>query len=105
MIAFKKCDCKVFVPTAFSPNNDGVNDELEVYFGCDFDYKVKRFQVYNRWGNLVFTAENTNSIKWNGQMNNQKLNSDAYVWFLEYEYVEDGATKKAVESGDFTIIY
>ena len=104
-IMFKKCDCRVFVPTAFSPNGDGVNDALEVYFGCSFDYKVKRFQIYNRWGDLVFTAENTNTIKWNGQMNNQKPNSDAYVWFLEYEYEENGETKKVVESGNFTIIY
>jgi gliding motility-associated-like protein len=105
LITFKKCDCKTFVPTAFSPNGDGVNDELDVYFGCDFDYKVKRFQIYNRWGNLVFRTENTNVIKWNGQMNNQKLPPDVYVWFLEYEYIEDGETKKVVKSGDFTIIY
>ncbi len=105
LITFKKCDCKIFVPTAFSPNGDGVNDALEVYFGCDFDYKVKRFQIYNRWGNLVLRSENTNVIKWDGQMNNQKLPPDTYVWFLEYEYTEDGETKKVVESGNFTIIY
>jgi gliding motility-associated-like protein len=103
-IAFKKCGCKVFVPTAFSPNGDGVNDELEVYFGCDFDYKVKRFHIYNRWGNLVFSSENTNTIKWDGAMTNQKSDLGIHVWFLEYEYEEGGETKTVTESGNFTII-
>ena len=104
-IKFKKCACKVFVPNVFSPNNDGVNDELEVFFGCDFDYQVRRFQIFNRWGARVFSQIDNNTIKWNGLFNNQPLSTDTYVWFLEYEYTEDGKTKRVTESGDFTIIY
>ncbi len=104
-ITFKKCGCNVYVPTVFSPNGDGINDDLEVHFGCDFDYQVKRFQIFNRWGGRVFGIDNTNTIKWNGQMNNQALNPDTYVWFLEYTYIIDGKTKTVTESGDFTIVY
>jgi gliding motility-associated-like protein len=103
-ITFKKCACNVYVPNAFSPNGDGVNDELQVFFGCDFDYRVKRFQVFNRWGSPVFSAFNTNDIRWNGQIGGKELQPDVYVWYLEYEFDIDGKTKNVIESGDFTIV-
>jgi gliding motility-associated-like protein len=103
-ISFKKCACNVYIPNAFSPNGDGINDELQVYFGCDFDYRVKRFQVFNRWGSPVFSAFNTNDIRWNGQVKGQDLPPDVYVWYLEYEFDFDGKVKNVLESGDFTIV-
>ena len=103
-IAFKKCDCNVYVPNAFSPNNDGVNDELQIFWGCDFNYRVKRFQVFNRWGNLVFSSHDTNDIRWNGQINGQTLPIGVYVWFLEYEIELDGQLKNVIVSGNFTVM-
>ncbi len=103
-ITFKKCGCNVFVPNAFSPNNDGVNDELQVFFGCDFPYKVKRFQIFNRWGSRIFSAIDTNDIRWDGQINGKQLPPDVYVWYLEYEYEQDGKMKNVLVSGDFTIM-
>jgi gliding motility-associated-like protein len=103
-ITFKHCACNVYVPNAFSPNNDGVNDELQVYFGCDFNYKVKRFQVFNRWGSPVFSAHDVNDIRWNGQLNGQQLQMGVYVWYLEYAVEIDGKMKNVIESGDFTIV-
>ena len=104
-INFKHCACNVYVPNAFSPNNDGVNDELQVYFGCDFNYQVKRFQVFNRWGSPIFSSFDTNDIRWNGQINGKQLPPDVYVWYLEYEFEIDGKIKNVIESGDFTIVY
>ncbi len=103
-ITFKKCGCNVYVPNAFSPNNDGVNDELQVHFGCDFPYKVKRFQIFNRWGSRIFSAMDTNDIRWDGQVNGKQLPPDVYVWYLEYEYEQDGKMKNVIVSGDFTIM-
>lgn len=103
-ITLKKCGCNVFVPNAFSPNNDGVNDELQVFFGCDFNYKVKRFQIFNRWGSRIFSAIDTNDIRWDGQVNGKQLPPDVYVWYLEYEYEQDGKMKNVLVSGDFTIM-
>ncbi len=104
-ITFKKCDCSIYVPNAFSPNNDGINDELQVYLGCDFNYKIKRFQVFNRWGSPVFSSHDTNDIRWNGQVNGQQLLSGVYVWYLEYEVEIEGKMKNVIESGDFTIVF
>ena len=103
-ITFKKCGCNVFVPNAFSPNNDGVNDALQVHFGCDFPYKVKRFQIFNRWGSRIFSAMDTNDIRWDGQVNGQQAPQGVYVWYLEYEYEQDGKMKNVIVYGDFTIM-
>jgi gliding motility-associated-like protein len=99
-----KCDCSIFVPTAFSPNNDGVNDELQAFIDCDIPIKVKRFQVFNRWGNLVFTQQNTNNIRWNGQVNGTQIDQGTFVWFMEYEIEKNGKIETKTEYGDFTII-
>jgi gliding motility-associated-like protein len=103
-VKLKKCACDIFVPTAFSPNNDGINDELQAFISCDIPIKVKRFQVFNRWGNLLFTQSNTNDIRWNGQVNGTQLDQGTFVWYMEYEIEKDGKTETKIEYGDFTIL-
>lgn len=70
----------VFVPTAFTPNNDGKNDVLRpIAVGMQ---EIKRFQVYNRWGQLVFSTR-INGHGWDGTVNGQPQASNSYVWFVE----------------------
>jgi gliding motility-associated-like protein len=54
------------LPTAFSPNGDNYND-LYVIHGIEA-YPDNIFQVFNRWGNLVFEAKEYNNT-WNGKSN------------------------------------
>lgn len=74
--------CGVFVPSAFSPGNDGRNDLFKPYFlGA---YKLKQFSVYDRNGVLVYT---TNKIGdgWNGMYKGIRLTTSVLVWMMEYE--------------------
>jgi gliding motility-associated-like protein len=103
-VKLKKCACDIFVPTAFSPNKDGANDELQAFINCDIPIKVKRFQVFNRWGNLLFTQSNTNDIHWNGQVNGTQLDQGTFVWYMEYEIEKNGRMETKIEYGNFTII-
>ncbi len=72
----------VVVPTAFSPNGNGVNERLVVYGKSEV--VIKRFEIFDRWGELVYVAENfeTNEtfIGWDGTFNGKELNSGVYVW-------------------------
>lgn len=70
----------IFVPTAFSPNNDGRNDVLRaIAVGMQrFDY----FSVYNRWGQLVFTTSNS-SKGWDGRINGQLQSNGVFVWMVK----------------------
>ncbi|RMG77260.1 MAG: hypothetical protein D6714_20055, partial [Bacteroidetes bacterium] len=55
---FVEKDRLVVVPTGFTPNGDGRNDRLLVHGKSDIVANVSRFQVFDRWGEMVFQAEN-----------------------------------------------
>ena len=67
----------IWVPKAFSPNNDGVNDRLYPFLiGIK---ELRYFRVWNRWGQLVYESK-TDLPGWNGIYNNKLQPIDAYVW-------------------------
>ncbi len=57
-----------FMPNAFTPNNDGLNDEL-IPIGFFEGIGSYHFSVWNRWGDRIFETEDI-TIGWNGQRNN-----------------------------------
>ncbi|HTB32607.1 MAG TPA: gliding motility-associated C-terminal domain-containing protein [Bacteroidia bacterium] len=70
---------EVFVPNAFSPNGDGVNDILFVKSECLTSID---FEVFDRWGNKVFETENLN-IGWDGTYKGLPMNPGTFVYFLK----------------------
>src|SRR5690606_34575117 len=69
----------IFVPSAFSPNNDGENDVLCVYSDC---MESLTFTIYNRWGEAVYQTNNMN-ICWDGTWKGKVLNSAVFVYVLD----------------------
>jgi gliding motility-associated-like protein len=69
----------IFIPSAFTPNNDGLNDILKPVLSLQ--YKLQSFSVYNRWGQIVFTTANYGS-GWNGKTNNVMQPAGVYIWML-----------------------
>jgi gliding motility-associated-like protein len=67
---------EVFVPSAFSPNNDGNNDCLKAYGNCIKDIV---FRVYSRWGEVIFESTNKNEC-WDGKYKGKDLNTGVYVF-------------------------
>lgn len=72
-----------FVPNAFSPDNNSVNDLLQVY-GKGIERIV--FKVYNRWGEKVFETRDLNGA-WDGTYRGKQLAPDVYVYTLYAEFV------------------
>lgn len=71
-----------FSVNIFTPNNDGVNDVIDFSI---YNLSTLNFDVYNRWGNLVFTSNDIN-LKWSGlNFNNNKLNDGVYFYILSAE--------------------
>lgn len=89
----------LFVPNAFTPNDDGINDV--------FRAKVKgvakyRLVVFNRWGKLLFETNNTKS-GWDGRFRNELQPMGAYVYLIEYAYY--GRENELLQQkGAFTLI-
>ncbi len=69
----------VFVPSAFTPNNDGKNDVVRpIAVGVE---KINFFSVYNRWGELVFTTT-ANKQGWDGRIGGVLQATNVFVWMV-----------------------
>lgn len=70
----------IYVPNAFTPDGNGVNDILRaIPVGIkDFRY----FRIYNRWGTLIFTT-NTPLTGWDGTIRGNRQTTETYVWMAE----------------------
>lgn len=89
----------VDVPTAFTPNGDGINDIIYVDgWGIK---KLNYFRVYNRWGQLLFES-NDIKIGWDGFFNGAPQNMETYVYQVSVETYIDAEPK--LKAGTFKLI-
>lgn len=80
----------IAVPTGFSPNNDGNNDQLWIH--GEPEALINFFRVYDRQGALIYEIHNQRlgdlTEGWNGLFNGQPMAADTYVWYLEATFDE-----------------
>lgn len=70
----------IYVPTAFSPNQDGRNDILRpILIGIK---ELRYFKIFNRWGQLLFETK-TSGVGWNGKLKGEAIPVQAVVWMAE----------------------
>lgn len=88
----KDCIKGFYMPTAFTPNGDQLNDKLKpLLYGKVKSYK---FVIYNRWGEIVF--ETTDITKgWDGKFNGQEINTAVFAWICSYQF--EGEEKKVAK--------
>ena len=100
----ENCRCRVFVPNIFSPNDDGYNDALEISIGCEHDFTVEQFEIFDRWGGQVFSSKNYPLATWDGTIKGKKAAPGVYVWHLTYSLKRNGTARKIMEQGDVTLL-
>ena len=92
-------DCsEVYLPKAFTPNNDGLNDT----YGISNPFAVPEllsFEIYDRWGGQVFYTEDVFE-HWDGTFRGQKVNPGVMLWRVRY--VCEGEEKES--AGNLTIL-
>ena len=74
-------DCDVYVPSAFTPNNDGKNETFGVIDNVALQYFS--LQVYGKWGQLIFSSNDVTQ-KWDGTFKGKSMPNGAYIWILTY---------------------
>jgi gliding motility-associated-like protein len=105
-ISVVECTGEPYLPTAFSPNNDGSNDVLRLYFNFPFCIKALDLCIYNRWGEKIFET-NDPTFTWNGVYNKGLLketnagNTGVYVYYMKVKLVNG---KEFTKKGDISII-
>jgi gliding motility-associated-like protein len=88
----KDCMKGVYVPTAFSPNQDGKNDVFKpLIFG---DVKSFQWVVYNRFGQIVFSTDNV-SKGWDGTVKGIPQNTGGFTWVCHYQFAGEAARVKS----------
>lgn len=86
------------IPTAFTPNNDAVNDIIRPILGSQ--YSLKDFSIFNRWGKKVFSTAEADE-GWDGKINARLQNTGTYVWVIK---VSDAQGKIIIKRGTVTLI-
>ena len=90
-----ECLSQVYLPTAFSPNADGINDT----FGpMGKNFEVISLQIFDRWGNQLHDDRSD----WDGKFKSKNASTGVYVFYLEYINLLSGETES--EKGTISII-
>ena len=92
-----------YIPTAFSPNDDGVNDRFLVY-GPSSSLATYSIKIFNRWGGVVFervdVPVNDEISGWDGYQNEKELNPGVFVYEI---ILQDGQLTKRY-NGDLLLV-
>ena len=89
----------IYIPNAFTPNNDGRNDLLKpLYPGTIL---LKDFSIFNRWGNKIFTTSQRGT-GWNGKVNGNFQPAGVYVW--TFQAFDENTQKPVTRKGIVTLI-
>jgi|GEM_PF-4977858 len=84
-------DESLFIPSAFTPNGDQLNDEFAVvasFFPDDFDMKI-----YNRWGQMIYQTDTWGNF-WQGTFQGQPAQEGVYTWVLRYTSLDGRQTRR-----------
>jgi gliding motility-associated-like protein len=97
-VKLKACECEMFIPNSFTPNEDGRNDYFFPVAQCEYSYY--NLTISDRWGNTVFYTTNING-KWDGRFKGNLCPEDIYVYHIES--TEKTGDKKTVRNGHISL--
>ena len=89
-----------FLPTAFSPNDDGHNEIFKIHNNC---IQTLDFRIYNRWGNMVYASQNPTDTGWDGSVPGKGKEGNEGVYAYEVKAImTDGS--EVVKKGTVTLM-
>lgn len=90
-VSYEKCDCNVYLPNSFSPNNDQTNDFYSIYYNCIIENAS--LIIVDRWGEIIFKGENPDQ-KWDGKFNGIDCEEGIYAALLKYKGYNNESLKQ-----------
>lgn len=103
-IETRPCDCKLYIPQAFTPDGNGKNEQFSIVSNCS-DMRWELI-VYNRWGEPIAQLNPENPF-WNGQNKGQAVPPGVYQYSLRYHFPESepvGYSFDKVHYGELVVI-
>jgi gliding motility-associated-like protein len=89
---------ELYVPSAFSPNGDGINDLFKFY--TKGIKQIRSIAIYNRWGEQIFYTEGEKPY-WDGTYKGKQLPSDVFVYVITAETYDDTTV---IKKGNITLL-
>lgn len=100
-IGYKNCKPDIFMPNAFSPNGDHIND---IFLAKGVNIGKFSMTIFDRWGTKVFESASMDS-GWNGKFNGSPCPTGLYVWIVNYENIEENPNEvNEVIRGTVTLV-
>ena len=93
----------LYVPNAFSPNDDGVNDIFRTYTSPDAFWRDYHFMVFDRWGDMIFETTNPEE-GWDGTYRGVEMNDAVHVWHVEGTVESCGRVFEVQREGGVVIV-
>ena len=101
IVVNERCESILFIPNAFTPDGDGIND---VFFAKGVNIQDYNLYVFDRWGIQLFHSEDMN-FGWNGLFKGTLVQSDVYVYKLYYSVeVDHGGRQDQTQVGTVTVV-
>ncbi len=94
------CPPRLFVPTIFSPNGDGTNDEFMVFGAYFKDFELL---IFNRWGEIIFRTNDRNHT-WDGNYLGEPMPIGVYNWRVTYDGLSESFGGPFQQKGSVTIV-
>lgn len=95
------CNCRIYIPNAFSPNGDQNNDQFKPFIECNLPIENYEFRIFNRWGQLIFIT-NDISEAWDGTFKDEAQPIGSY--FYTVNYLNPETQEPDLRKGDITLI-
>ena len=93
----------IYVPSAFSPNNDGANDKIQGYAAANIEIMSYDLMIFDRWGNLMQEIRDINE-GWDGEYKGVTMSSGVFTYILKSKVVSCGVEKDITMAGDISLL-
>ncbi|WP_332369079.1 gliding motility-associated C-terminal domain-containing protein [Spirosoma telluris] len=100
-IDYGACDCILYAPNSFTPNDDGKNDVFLAYGWGDI--KITSLSIFNRWGEVIFKTT-APPFQWDGYYRGNICEIGVYAWSIQYELHRGKKVKFDQKEGPLSLI-
>ncbi len=93
----------LYIPNAFSPNNDGINDLFLIASSPETEVLKFDLKIFDRWGNLIFNSDNIVD-SWNGTYKDRLVPEGVYVYIIDTKIEDKSGINEYTSKGIITVI-
>ncbi len=93
----------IYIPNVFTPNDDGYNDQFQLFPAQGIEVIDFEIRIFDRWGALLFRSTDINR-SWDGFFKNKKLDNGVYVYWMKARIISCQRNMELFEEGGITIV-